>query len=137
MMTAFDQPLRKDLIFTWMKNLEVDTGIDFLEDMVHRFEIHYMETILEMKNDFKNRDQAGIAFKAHKLKSAAGNLGASGAWDLCTEIETNCQKPEWDKIKSLIALLATECMLSYLDCKVYITASRARLFTDQETSSFR
>jgi len=136
-MTAFDQPLRKELIFTWMKNLEVDTGIDFLEDMVHRFEIHYMETILEIKNDFKNQDKAGIAFKAHKLKSAAGNLGASGAWDICTEIETCCQKPDWDKMKSLIALLETECMLSYLECKLYIAASKFRSFTEEKNTSLR
>ncbi len=120
-MTSLNSPMTSQAqVFDWLENLEKDTDLSFVETLAHQFETHSEELLQGMQNDFFHRESKGLSFKAHKLKSAAGNLGSTTTWKTCQKIETLCLAENWDEISNILPILNQECDETYFYCKKYI-----------------
>ena len=110
----------KNHLFDWLRSLEEDTDLQFIFDLTSHFEHHSEELLKGIQNDIEQKDYKAIAFKAHKLKSAAGNLGSTSAWKHCQQIEEYCQSEQIEQIVKIFPDLSQECAQTFLSCKEYI-----------------
>lgn len=121
-----DISTRRSRIFDWLGTLEADTDLSFIDDLTNQFENHSEELLKGMQDDFLLRQSKGLAFKAHKLKSAAGNLGSTHAWQMCQNLEFLCQNENWDEISQVLGNLNQECVQTFLLCKEFIFLKRQK-----------
>jgi two-component system sensor histidine kinase/response regulator len=75
---------------------------------LRKFYKHMLEALAEIADGHKDHDMQKISFHAHKLKSAARMIGATGLSDICLGLEKSGQAEKWPETDALFKQLSPE-----------------------------